>query len=112
MKDILQDVVAHTHALNFLSLVKVTNDEGTQIDSMADDRSIILSAQTHSPVAEFVGTFGMPNLDKLSLHLKESRISKTMQKLRLYKQNAMVKWFLHTFTLKMQQVTSKMIIAL
>ena len=70
MKDILQDVVAHTHALNFLSLVKVTNDEGTQIDSMADDCSIILSAQTHSPVAEFVGTFGMPNLDKLSLHLK------------------------------------------
>ena len=24
MKDILQDVVAHTHALGFLSLVKVT----------------------------------------------------------------------------------------
>jgi hypothetical protein len=70
MKDILQDVVAHTHALGFLSLVKVTNDEGTQIDSMAEDRSVILSAETHNPVAEFVGTFGMPNLDKLSLHLK------------------------------------------
>jgi hypothetical protein len=70
MKDILQDVVAHTHALGFLSLVKVTNDEGTQIDSMAEDRSVILSAETHNPVAEFVGTFGMPNLDKLNLHLK------------------------------------------
>ena len=70
MKDILQDVVAHTHALGFLSLVKVSNDEGTQIDSMAEDRSVIMSAQTSSPVAEFVGTFGMPNLDKLSLHLK------------------------------------------
>jgi hypothetical protein len=70
MKDILQDVVAHTQALGFLSLVKVTNDEGTTIDSMAEDRSVILSAETHNPVAEFVGTFGMPNLDKLNLHLK------------------------------------------
>ena len=70
MKDILQDVVAHTHALGFLSLVKVSNDDGTTIDSMAEDRSVILSASTASPVAEFKGTFGMPNLDKLSLHLK------------------------------------------
>jgi hypothetical protein len=70
MKDILQDVVAHTHALGFLSLVKVTNEEGTQIDSMAEDRSVILSATTANPVNEFVGTFGMPNLDKLALHLK------------------------------------------
>lgn len=70
MKDILQDIVAHTHALGFLSLVKVSNDEGTQIDAMADDRSVIVSASTHNPVAEFKGTFGMPNLDKLNLHLK------------------------------------------
>ena len=70
MKDILQDVVAHTHALGFLSLVKVSSEEGTQIDSMAEDRSVILSATTSAPVAEFKGTFGMPNLDKLNLHLK------------------------------------------
>jgi hypothetical protein len=70
MKDILQDVVAHTHALGFLALVKVSNDNGTQIDSMAEDRSVILSGETHSSVSEFVGTFGMPNLDKLALHLK------------------------------------------
>jgi len=70
MKDILQDVVAHTHALGFLSLVKITNEDGTSIDAMAEDRSVILSAETHSPVNEFVGTFGMPNLDKLNLHLK------------------------------------------
>ena len=70
MKDILQDIVAHTHALGFLTLVKVTNDETTSIDSIAEDRSVILSAETHSPVNEFEGTFGMPNLDKLSLHLK------------------------------------------
>ena len=37
---------------------------------MAEDRSVILTAKTTSPVAEFKGTFGMPNLDKLALHLK------------------------------------------
>ena len=76
MKDILQDVVAHTHALGFLTLVKVSNDEGTNIDAMAEDRSVILSGSTHSPVAEFEGTFGMPDLDKLSLHLKNPEYQK------------------------------------
>ena len=51
MKDILQDIVAHTHALGFLTLVKVTNEGSTQIDSIAEDRSVILSAETHSAVA-------------------------------------------------------------
>ena len=76
MKDILQDIVAHTHALGFLSLVKVTNEEGTQIDSMAEDRSVILSAEAHSAVDEFESTFGMPNLDKLALHLKNPEYQK------------------------------------
>jgi len=70
MKDILQDIVAHTHALGFLSIVKVSSDNGTKIDSMAEDRSVVLAATTHNPVAEFGDTFGMPNLDKLALHLK------------------------------------------
>ena len=71
MKDILQDVVAHTHALGFLPIVKITSEDGTtNVDSMAEDRSVILSAKTHTAVTEFVGTFGMPNLDKLALHLK------------------------------------------
>ena len=68
MKDILQDVVAHTHALGFLSLVKVTGEDTTTIDSMAEDRSVIMTATTSHKVAD--GTFGMPNLDKLALHLK------------------------------------------
>jgi|TARA_B110000305_G_C19343022_1_gene590155 hypothetical protein len=71
MKDILQDIVAHTHALGFLTLVKVSNDDTTtNIDAMAEDRSVIVTATAHNLVTEFTGTFGMPNLDKLSLHLK------------------------------------------
>jgi hypothetical protein len=71
MKDILQDIVAHTHNLAILPLVKVTSDDKeTLIESMAEDRSVILNAKTKTPVSEFKGVFGMPNLDKLNLHLK------------------------------------------
>ena len=71
MKDILQDVVAHTHSLGFLNLVKVSSDDATtNIESMAEDRSVIMAAVTKNKVGEFTGVFGMPNLDKLALHLK------------------------------------------
>ena len=76
MKDILQDVVAHTHSLGFLSIVKITNTDTSTVESMAEDRSVILSAKTHNPVSEFDGTFGMPNLDKLALHLKNPEYQK------------------------------------
>ena len=78
MKDILQDVVAKTHSLGFLSLVKVTGDDtSTTVESMAEDRSVILSANTKEKVAEFgANIFGMPNLDKLALHLKNPEYQK------------------------------------
>ena len=71
MKDFLQDLVAHTHSLGFLPLVKVSASTAeTVIESMAEDRSVILNAKAHNPIDEFEGTFGMPNLNKLDLHLK------------------------------------------
>jgi hypothetical protein len=81
MKDILTDIVAHTHSLGILPLVKVTGENGTTtIESMAEDRSVILTARTKTAVAEFDGVFGMPNLDKLNLHLKNPE----------YKENAKI----------------------
>ena len=71
MKDFLQDLVAHTHSLGFLPLVKVTSSsKATTIESLAEDRSVILNAKSHNPVDGLEGTFGMPNLNKLDLHLK------------------------------------------
>ena len=71
MKEFLQDLVAHTHSLGFLPLVKIiASDEETTIAAMADDRSVILDAKTKSPVSGVAGQFGMPNLNKLDLHLK------------------------------------------
>jgi hypothetical protein len=66
MKDILQDIVAHTNKLGFLNIVKITGTEDkTLVDSMADDRSVIMYSETTNPYPDMVGTFGMPQLEKL-----------------------------------------------
>jgi hypothetical protein len=66
MKDILQDIVAHTNKLGFLNIVKITGTEDkTLIDSMADDRTVIMYGETKTPHPDMVGTFGMPQLEKL-----------------------------------------------
>ena len=71
MKDILLDVVRHTHSLGFIDLVKVVGDDkSTQIDAMAEDRSVVVKAEFKKPVSEYQGTFGMPNLGKLDILLK------------------------------------------
>lgn len=82
MKDFLQDLVAHTHSLGFLPLIKVTaSDKETAVESMAEDRSVILNAKTKEPVEGLEGVFGMPNLNKLDIHLKCPE----------YKENATIK---------------------
>jgi len=70
IKDILKDIVAHTHSLG-LSLVKVTGDNtSTAIEALADNKEIILQAEARNAVPEFNGTFGLPDLNKLDHHLK------------------------------------------
>lgn len=66
MKDILQDVVSHTHNLGFLNIVKITGTKDkTQIDSMADDRTVIMFAETTDPHPDMIGVFGMSQMNKL-----------------------------------------------
>jgi len=70
MLDLLKDIVSHTHNLGFLDIVKITGDaDSTKIDSMADDRSVIMYGDVNTPVAEMSGIFGMPQLNKLKIHL-------------------------------------------
>lgn len=66
MKDYLQDLIQHTHGLNVIELVKITGtDKETSITAIAEDKSVIVMGSFKSPVADFIGTFGMPNLSKL-----------------------------------------------
>jgi hypothetical protein len=76
MKDQLLDLVQHTLDLGFIDLVKITGtDDSTAILGVAQDKSVVVQGQFATPVAEFVGTFGMPNLNKLKiiLNLQEYR---------------------------------------
>ena len=70
MLDLLKDIVSHTHNLGFLDTVKISGeDASTKIDSMADDRSVIMYGEFNTPVVEMKGVFGMPQLNKLKIHL-------------------------------------------
>jgi hypothetical protein len=67
MKDHLMDIVQHTHALGVIDLIKISGTaQETSINAVAEDRTVVLDATFHGPVAEFIGTFGMPNLGKLN----------------------------------------------
>ncbi len=70
MKDHLLDIVSNTFDLGFVSAVKITGTaQNTTLDAVAEDRTVVVSAQFHAPVPEFMGVFGMPNLDKLKILL-------------------------------------------
>jgi hypothetical protein len=79
MRDHLQDLVEHTHKLGCIDLVKITGDDKTtDIFGIAEDRSVIVEGKYANPVPEFIGLFGMPNLQKLNILLNLSE----------YKENA------------------------
>ncbi len=66
MKDNLQDLIQHTHGLGVIDLIKVVGtDQETQIAAIAEDKSVIVTGTFKTPIADFIGTFGMPNLGKL-----------------------------------------------
>jgi len=79
MRDYLLDLVEHTYDLGCIDLIKITGDDaGTQIAGLAEDLSVVIQGNFHNPVADFIGTFGMPNLSKL----------KTLLNLQEYKEDA------------------------
>jgi len=79
MKDCLKDLVEHTFDLGCIDLIKIVGDtETTEISALAEDLSVVVQGKFHNPVADFAGTFGMPNLGKL----------KTLLNLQEYRENA------------------------
>jgi len=70
MRDHLLDLVSHTYDLGCIDLVKIVGDDTTtSISGLAEDRSVVIEGQYAGPVPEFIGTFGMPNLNKLKILL-------------------------------------------
>ena len=71
MRDHLLDIVQHTHGLGVLPLIKVTGTTtATTINAFdKENRTVVLDAEFKAPIAEFVGTFGMSNLDLSLIHI-------------------------------------------
>jgi hypothetical protein len=66
MKDTLLDIVQYTHSLGCIDLIKITGTmTETQINAVAEDKTVIVDGALKHPNPYFIGTFGMPNLNKL-----------------------------------------------
>lgn len=66
MKDNLKDLIDHTFGLDSIELIKITGtDKETLINAVAENRSVIISGVFKNPIPEFIGIFGMPNLNNL-----------------------------------------------
>ena len=87
MKDYLKDIVQHTHGLGFIDLVKIVGTETeTTLEATEINKSVVVQAKFKNPIADFIGTFGMPNLSKLNTILnipeykEDAKISVVTQK--------------------------------
>ena len=76
MRDFLVDIVEHTQALGVIDTIKVNGtDDSTIIESVSEDRSVIINACFNIANPQFNGIFGIPNLSKLNtiLNIPEYR---------------------------------------
>lgn len=81
MIDTLKEVIAYTHGLGFLELVKVTGtDTTTELNAMAADKSVVLNSKFVQPVPELEGVFGLHDLGRLN----------TILNIPEYKENATI----------------------
>jgi hypothetical protein len=70
MRDQLLDLVEHTYDLGCIDTIKVVGtDKDTAVSALAENHSVVIEANFSTPIAEFIGTFGMPNLNKLKILL-------------------------------------------
>lgn len=68
MKDNLQDLISHIHGLSDIDVIKIMGtDTETNFAAVSQDQNgrIIIEGLFKKPDPEFIGTFGMPNLNKL-----------------------------------------------
>ena len=70
MKDYLLDIIKNTHAIGKVPLVKITGTEKeTKIIAVADEKVFVVRGQFHNVIPDFIGKFGLPNLNRLAITL-------------------------------------------
>lgn len=70
LRDMLLDVVKYTHSLGFLEMVKITGtDEETSIESMDQEKSVVLFGKFNNPIPDLIGTIGLARMSVLQGYL-------------------------------------------
>ena len=89
MRDVLLDIVKHTHSLGFIQAVKINGNNGseTEIEAMDDDSSVVLKGKLHNPVSDLTGTIGLGKLGVLSGYLNFEGYSDTKGKIEVVKKS-------------------------
>ena len=82
MRDYLLDLVQHTYGLGVIDLIKITGtDSSTEINAFDQaTKTVVLNAEFKKALPDFIGVFGMPNLDRLN----------TILNLPVYKEGAKI----------------------
>ena len=72
IKDVLKDVLKHTHGLGIFEMVKLTGTvDGTEIETVDPDKTVILKGVTVNPVPDFVdATVGLSRMGVLQGYLQ------------------------------------------
>ena len=72
IKDILKDVLKHTHGLGIFEMVKITGDlEQTEIQTVDPEKTVIFKGETANPVPDFAdSTIGLSTMNVLKGYLQ------------------------------------------
>lgn len=71
MKKVFEDVVAHTHGLGFIDMVKVLGEaDSTKLESMSENKNVMLYATLNTAIPELEGTTGLARMAVLNGYLK------------------------------------------
>lgn len=72
IKDIMKDVLKHTHGLGIFEMVKISGDvEKTTVETVDADKTVIFKGETHNPYPEFVdSTVGLSRMQVLQGYLQ------------------------------------------
>lgn len=71
LTDTLNDILAHTHGLGFIEMMKIKGDDTeTRIEAMNEKKTVVVYGSLKAPAAELAGTIGMARLAVLNGYLR------------------------------------------
>ncbi len=71
LAEVLTDVLAHTHGLGFIEMIKIKSDSAeTEIAAIDESKSVIIKGVLKSPLTELEGTIGFSRMAVLQGYLK------------------------------------------